>query len=631
MPVAMEMLAEKTGLNLKASPVFVNEIVLARLKDAPVQVALDHMAEAFLAKWRIDPDGTRWLVRDDVAQRKHNAVKRADDMRTIAGSLEYLARRLGEQPAELDAKAIEAYKSKLAIEEAARKKAEETQDYSRMFTSSSAAEETPAWRCLARLIPLISVQTLTDLPNDSRDVWTQTPTRMQHLLPRGADAIIDQYRREHLLLDPNQQIARVKLIFKKWEHGAAFNVSLQADDKSGAPIDKAFGRMNNDSDRLKQPYAPKEYPSQPGEKPLEVSTDALEMRQLINIERTQPIRPDLLAKWRPKLLDPMKFEPTQYFQAASYLAAAEALDKNMIGTVSDLLSTDSRRATAKTPSQYLAASQSEMLPTNDGWIVLQPSEDIDRNERRAGQRLLVDSVQRGGVTVDAASVWAGQSTDRWPFINWLGDYLQVLHTGGGPYSSLSTTMDDLGLRLWDSLGGNVRARLKGGETIQLSGLTAPALAKIDRLVYWFEALDEAKGDPTDVMPNGVAGGKVSLTIEEKPIFIGWTGAEPASPRPIDAASFGKYQVSGNTWWEEPASVYLGWNRFRMGISRTYNLKFVLEPGNALMTSALVENLFDPQGKVLTKLPDKVEAEVEKARQAEKSKPKVVPPPEIGKV
>ncbi|AIE87237.1 hypothetical protein [Fimbriimonas ginsengisoli] len=629
---ALKILSDASGRRLEVGGAFADEVVLARVKDAPVDATLDHLAQSLYARWQREPNGVFMLVKDQEALRRRERQDATDNRKTLLNSLSYLRGRLAEQPAELDRKSIQRYVDRLASEDRRRKAAEAAKDYEHMFVASTAAEESPAWRALASLIPLLDQSYLLGMPNDAREVWAERPTPMQHPLPVDAVSVLNRYRRELALLDPTKQVARVRLIAKKWEHGAAFNMSLEAVDVDGKTIDKGFARMNDDSKALKIPFTERNrFDPKPGEVPFEVSKDAKEARIVMANEGEEQARRELLLKWRPRIMDPVQFEPTQWHFGADLVAAAQAADRNLIGATHDIVGARYWKERKSTPSQLFARSQGSLVVGDDGWLVVRMQERFSRASRSRAATLLRNSRLAGGITVDAAADWAGACEDRWPFVNWLGDYLSILFPGSGPYSALATVSDDLGLRLWDSLGAGVRSQLRAGGSVRLSDLPSKAKERIFDDVYWFEGLDEPGIEPTERLPNGIADGSLTMTTSEMPVFVGWSSkaGPPASQRPIDAKSFGTFLANGNSYWEVPAEIYRAYDRFLLGVHRSYELHFQIQPGAVPMTVTLTETLFNPSAKATDQLPANLLAEAESSRKAavaaKPEKGEVIPP------
>lgn len=617
LPKALAILSKASGLRLAAAPALSNEVLLAHLTEAPIEKTLNHIAESMCAKWK-RIDATEWLEPDPEAESRMAQVKAKEEETHLLNSLAYLRKRLGQEPELLDQKAVAAYLAKKEAQEKQRKLAEEKEDYDHMFLPSTADEESPAWRALARIMLQMDPKDLLAMPNDDREVWAELPTPMQHPFSDEAQHILKQYRQEAALIDSSQFAKRVKLIVNKWEQGSALNVRLEAEDISGKRLDSATARMNDDSERMLIPLSQRDrFEPKPGELPIDPPIDVQEVRKALSSFYKGPDKPATLEKWKPTLLDPVRFEPTQWHHGEDLVLAAKGAGKNLVGTVCDLTGSYFWNIEHLTPSQLFSKGAEDFLPTSDGWLVVRSHEWRERNSRTNARSLIVRSVQNGGISVDAAAAWASQTTERWPFTSWIGDYLHVLLTGSGPYSALSTTIDDNALRLWASLGTSTIDVLKNGGTVKLSALSEDAKAKMARIVYWYEGLDDNNADPTEKIPTGISDGTLTMSVVETPVFFGWSssGQPPANPMPIDAKQFGKYLAGGNSYWEIPAVTYRQYDRFKLGVNRAFTLHFLLNPGAVPMTIRLAETLFDPNTDVVSQLPPDIKAAAEKARLA----------------
>jgi len=627
-PKALELLSKVSGMRLAASPVLSDEVVMARLKDAPMDKVMSHLAEALCAKWDRRPDGISWLVPDQTALRRLDEAEAVENERHLLNSLKYVQRRLSEQPEELDQAAIDRFKSRKANAELKRKEAEAKKDYPHMFVMSPTEEESPAWRALARTILHSDPKSLLAIPNDAKVVWAEDPTPMQRPFMDDAQQALKKYRQEVSLLIPESIPKRIKITLTKWEYGSAINASFEAVDLNGKVFDTAFLRMNDDTELMKVALTDRPQPlAKEGEMPLVLSEEAREARIALSNEYNGKDKRQILQKWRPRLLDPVRFEPTEWDTGEDLVLAAEATDQNLIGSVHDLIGGRYAKLAKTSASQVIAKHNADFLPVKDGWLVFRSHERLDRVSRSEARGLIAESVRLGGVTVDSAAEFTAKTTRRWPFTNWLGDYLAVLLSGGGRYSAIATTLNDIDNRTWASLGRTTIDSLRRGDTIMLSKLTQEAKAQIAQDVYWHQGLDDGSVDPTDLLPNGISDGTLSMTIEEMPVFVGWhsTDGPPAVPSPIDAKTFGKYLAKGNTYEEIPAGTYRLYDRFRIGLNRAYVLHFSINPGAVPMTIKLGETFFAPDSQTLEDLPADIKTLVERSRQAELAKPANPPP------
>ena len=632
LPEALRILSAVTKRSLMASSGLRDEVVIAELHEASVEDTLRYLAESLDAKWEQLPDGSKVLVRDSAAMRRREQGMAAASLETIENSLTYLRKRLAEQPAEMDRRFAITYLQKLALEESRRKAAKEGKDYAQMLVASSAVEQSPGWRALSRVILELGSKTLLTLANDERAVWAEGPTAMQNALPPRAIKALQQYRREFGLVNREAQITRIKVLAQRWESGGSFNTALIALDASGKEVDHPYIRLNDDSERMKVPFTERDRISaEPGEIPIVVPQSVLDARSALSSSSTDPRRAELLAAWRERFLDPVHFEPTQWHLSADLLAAAKASKRNLIGTVPD--HTGSRfweEIKGQTASQVFARNKLAIKKIGDGWILARPLQTIDRDSREKGSALIQKSVIAGGVSVDDAADWCGRSTARWPFVNWLGDTLELLFSGLGPYSTGGLLMSDLDLRFWDAIGAIQRTNLKKGDRVPIGNLSSRAKQILHQIVYWHEGIENID-EPTDSLPSGISGGDLQLRISEIPVFIAWdSGAGfPTNPVPLDAEMQGIRLAKGTADGAGDPRA----DRFLLGIYRKFELQFRFEPANLAMSRELGETFFDPKAKVLERLPSELAEQVEKARlaaiarkAAEPGKTSIPPPP-----
>lgn len=612
MPKALERLSAAAGERLECAPAFRDQPLFVRLRDADEERVLKEIAELCDARWERRPGG-RMLLPDPAAARRRAAREDAASAQTLEGSLAYLKRRLAEQPTRFTPADAVANERKRKAEDAARKIAEERNDPASMFTASTADEETPAWRAAARIVPLLGESTLLALPNDSRTVWSDVPTPAQRLLPVAAAPALRAYHDELTAFKPDAEVARVRLVATRWESGGAFNVSFQALDRAGKAVDKAFLRMNDDMDRMRHRSTVFDVPPPPsGEKPLSLPDELREYDAIINVREQSPARAAvhnaLLPKWAPRLADPVAYEPSQWLPAARLVLAADALDRNLIGLPGEVSGARYDRShDGETPSQLL-----RNIPVKEGWSIVDP-ERSPLNSRDAAKRFLQKAIKQGGVSVDDAAAWAARSDGPYGVIDWVGNHVATLLSGEeGPYGAMSNLMDGNGLRLWAALGPT-REVLREGKRLSLGDLPPAAQRRVAEIAYWHGGIQG--GEPTEVLPNGIDGGTVSLTVAETPLVVlsSSKGPEGGATMPLSSEMLGQFLAKGDRYREVSAEAYRGYDRYRIGVSRAYTLHFLLGHEAVPMDEELDETFFDPKAPVLTALPEPFAKQVEAAR------------------
>ncbi|MGV3616413.1 MAG: hypothetical protein ACO1SV_13875 [Fimbriimonas sp.] len=617
LPQALRLLSEASGQRLEAAPVLADEVLMVRFRDVPRKEALRRVADLYAAEWVAKPDGLLVLRPDAAKRRAAQAALLAKAKDTLRGSFAYNARRLAQQPERFGPQEAAALEKKRRAEEDARKRAEEAKDYERMFLPMSSLEETPAWRALARLLPTLGEAKLLAMPPSAREVWAENPTVLQNPFPIGARQILQRYREELGAQRPDAQAVRVKVVMNRWEHGEAHNAHLVAMDAAGKKVDEAAIRLNNDMDRMKTPLSQRDpIPPAGNESPLKLSEETLEHLHVAGRSpmSSTPENARLLAKWLPILQNPERYEPTGWLPSEGFVAAAEALDRNLVGAASEIPATDvDQNEERLTPSQFLAKNTYGVTQGTDGWITVTPGEPRSRVPRARGGVLLRDAAMRGGLAIDTASAFAAASPDIWPFTNWVNTALGVMFTGGGPNSFLTTTNDDTLLRFWHQLGPENHRLLRNGETLSLQRLPLNATSMLRRMIFDEVRLGE-ETDPTEIFTRTFEG-DLTLRVEEVPLIRSWrdTDGEASAPFTMSAEQYGQVLAVGNRYREMPAEKFRAMNRFRLGRKRVYHLDFGFRASPTILKDELIEVFFDPKGSPVDRLPAAVAARVEEAR------------------
>lgn len=623
---ALPFIAKATNQRLSAAGALQEEVVFVHATNADPKPLLTHLATCLYAKWESKDDGSQQLVVDATALANLKKDEFAKSRETLVKSLEYVAERLNKQPAQLDSAFIKGYRERKAQDEARRKVAQEAQDWAQVFVSADVLEETPSWRATGRIIPLLGNDLLLAMPNKAKEVWAEQPTSVQRPFPPAARQILANYRRELSLLTPEIQVQRIVLGAKRWETGGSFNIFLKAYDATGKVIDQGFVRLNNDGNRMKVPYNQRDQIKPlPGEKPITVSQEVTDARTVLAAEGDRVAKNRLMPIWRPIILDPINNEPTQWHLGASLMSLAKETNRNIVGTLSDYTGSRYWEAPKDTPSQLLTKISGFVKEAPDGWLVVQPNEKIHRLSRAQGMALLTDCDRAGGLSVDTAAKWIGNSPDHYASVTWLGDYIGTILPGIGPYSAIATLSNDFTLRLWTTLSPATLRALRAGETINLANLSSAAKTHIQKLVYWWDAIEGEK-EPTDQFPNGIDSGTLKLTLSEKPLLLAWNAAQgkPTNPMPIDERTMGIGLAKGNAYHEVASETFQSYDRFIIGVHRSYRFEFSFNPGPVPMELIVGETFFYPRAATVDRLPPSIAAEVEKARIAALAKPTAPP-------
>lgn len=605
---AFERFNAVTGEKWEPSGVLRNTIVVVRLDHAPYAEVRTRLAQAFDAKWQ----GSQLVVNEELL-RARKAANRKSSAEKVAASLAYVAKRLAGQPDELTAKDVAATKRRKEGEETLRKDAEARQDWSGVFKASRAAEEDPAWRALARIAPSLTY-------GEKPTVFSDRPTPMQTGLPITLKPIFDKYRREAKLAGKDPAFARVRIKVEPWSEAGGATISMVTLGSDGKTLDSVSIRMNGDNELMnKGGYGEPTIP--PGVE-LPMSEDALSYFALVNSDYKDTSKRDkgrLRQEWAERFTRPTEFEPLVWQRGEAYVRTATATNKQLVGRMSDFQNLRYDRNSKWTAPRFLPPIDGSVNLDGD-WMTLRGYGGQDAIDRVSAGRLIAESIRQGGVPLEAAATFAAGVPDKTdPFLNWVGDELIALFGGHGGYSALSTTINENGLRLWGHLTPPQKQALKSGKSLRISGLPMGTREEIRRAVFEIGALD---GEPTDLLPNGLEDGDVTVKITEQPLLIVWEGSKgfPDEPMPMPPESLGKALSIGIPYWEITPDQARTWNRYRLGTFRSYNLTIRFDRGPSY-NDGLSETLFPPSGKDLTELPPSITEAVNKARAAAKATPK----------
>lgn len=614
LPKALERLSEVTGRHLTCVPSLRNEVLLARLKGADEERVLREVAACLDAKW--EAEGSELKLKPDLDVVRRRAVKaRQAAISATKGALAQVATDLAKLPATFTKADAAAYHRRGEEVRAAQEKAVKAgvppSELPEMTDTS------PAWRAAARILAVLGSGTLLAMREGERTVWAEDPTPMQVAFPAGAQGVLGTYRREQRTFDPEMRITRVRFSVKAQGWGY-YTAQIDGLGPTGEQADSAMIVLSDpNEDEPPSPATPK---AASPEKPLILPEETVEYLTLLS-SRQGAVRGETFDRWKARLSDPVAFEPTSWYPGAALLALAEAQNRNLVGRVLDTASARFSRILSGPTPAALMQEMSGYLSIEDGWLIARSDTETTRVSRADVSGFLAKSVTQGGLDVDTAAEWIGTHPNSWPSITWVGSHLGALLSGRGPTSALAT-LDEESVGLWYAFGPAVRAALRGGRTIPLVALPQAARRALTEKVYWGDAFETEEREITEALPNGIVNGTVSLEITEQPVAIAWseTKGEPVYRSPMTAdilgAQFGRTQRR---------NVDLGYDRFRMGTTRGYKLRFEFRPERLSFTHGMNETFVNPNAKAIDGLPEEFKRRVETARQRVLQDPDEDPP------
>jgi len=608
---AVDLLSKTTDIRLAVAPALTDEVILARLKDAPVEATLQHLAESLCAKWVSRDEGIRWLEPDPKLLHKVEEEKALVEKNHYVNAQQQLLSELAKQPPDWDQKRINTYRELKTKEESEWKlKYTDTDDMIRMEP-----KESPLWRALVLIDSQLDPKELVDMPEGERQVWAEEPTAIQRQFSSYSKQVLQTLRHEVELVAPNQTIRRIKFELHKLIP-LAINTTLTAYFANGNSFEFTSVWLQDITSSNLPPTSAQVSSPPEGDPFLQIPPDALEIRKALSSSYSGKDRAQLFEKWRNRFVNPVKYEPLQWHHGLDLVLAAEEKNKQLIGTINDFTDSHFWSIEPLRASQVLQQEEDQFVKTSDGWLVLRGNLHSDRPSRFKARDLIQQSLVAGGVTVDAAAEWTSHAAFRFPFLTWVGNYLGELLTNSGPYGTFAGIMNDIDLLFWARLGSQSHAALRRGETLRLTLLPEPARQQLARMVFWQSRLGNSRIEPTDIWPTGRFDGEMKLSVTEKPLLIGWSSVtgSTVTKRPLDAESFGRLLAEGDVNLNaNPPSVFRQYDRFRIGVCHAYSLGITLQPGSVPLTLEYLETLFPPENGVVQTLPASFQAAVEKAR------------------
>jgi hypothetical protein len=187
--VALADLSKIGGAHLQVSPALKDEMLVLRLQEVPLGIALEKIADVCTARWIASSEGfvlTRpaELIRE--VERKDREVRLARIKKCLTGRLTdlipYHANSLGNLHDLLNKPSVEGGDQMAAMESM------ETQ-----------MKQLPDPRFMARVLNSLGAELLADLPEDKRIVFSNDPTPMQAQLPPACMNLIDGFVKENNL------------------------------------------------------------------------------------------------------------------------------------------------------------------------------------------------------------------------------------------------------------------------------------------------------------------------------------------------------------------------------------------------------------------------------------------------
>jgi hypothetical protein len=570
-PAILDALSKETGIPLKASPYFENEVLVVSVKERPIREVLGKLADAVSGQWRFE-GGAYLLARDlkktQEEERESNA-RRVEQVKELqAGAREMLAKDFSPQTLEDAARQREDLETKM----------QGRIDYEVWRKYEQLANLGPFQRAAMRLLVGIDPKILAGIGPRDRVVFSTSPTSMQRPIGGHATAAIEQLIGEQRLWAdvqaqmPGDDERRMfvgsfetpRKAFKKPIGKVLFiaNRSAWSDDVDFSMLvvdvdGKAVGRVDLQEDSLRRHVPEERKTENESRDPIGLSEASKRFTDLASARMTgigsksawqQPAR-DLVEL----LLQPEKVDPLSFILSDVLLQLADRkkMDLMAVANDADLL----WMSTVGTKNKGLTVGTAEKMfgetlkyDDSSGWMTVRPADPyqarLDRLDRHAMGGLFRAIDKEGRLSLDSIASYLLKSRGPNVFVTQMICRLldpQVV-------ADFWQKGDEDALRLYATLTPIQRQALRGGQKLAYGSLSPQQQALVRRLTYGsdvnvtssasfeveptesdlsdFVGIEGLSAEPTELLPRGIpAATQVSLTAGQTMVLYAYDGTE----------------------------------------------------------------------------------------------------------
>lgn len=503
-PALVDGLAKAAHVPLSAPKAFQNDVLVVRVKDAPLREVLTRIGDLTAADWQ-KKDSQYVLVRSTAKLHAEEEEARAAEIALFQRAIDKEKKKLAnlEPWSDKTAQAI-------AVTLADMQKSGSSNGvmnagaWQRLQAIDSRA---PAGRAMTRVMARLDARLLADLPADYKIVFSDQPTPLQRPLPAGvAQSLSDLATEQNLwsevagriLAEPQGggyyssamwmkkpfegKVGKILLTVTKnsgrGDLGA--NVELIAADQKGRIVTRSNSYLSSTGDELGgSPPAPT-----PGEKQIVPSTMTLAMKALFEgsrgAVRHEPPSKELVNQ----LLHPEEHEPLALATGEMLLQIAGAKSENLIAALPDrsFLFGGLAAQGNQTPSVLLKLIAWMGLDSSeeDGWLVISSKSSLARDDRLDRQILgefLRKAFKKGKTSLDDLAAYSVQV--KGDVFSSMGIVLSQLLSAGQD----STYYDANLLRFYGSLDVLQRQTLAKGGQLLITSLSPAETDALNKMIF----------------------------------------------------------------------------------------------------------------------------------------------------
>ncbi len=439
---SVQELGAKAGVSLDVSQQMYSPVLVLRLTDVPLKDAMDRIAAATSGEWLKEEGGTYRLIRSNLVQNREANEERQAEIAEIRQAIKRFVDSQNPKPAS----------------PAAGQKADEEEEEEMDFQIPGFGVGGAAAKAIAKLVSRIDPSVLAAANDDSRIVFSTSPTRMQRPMPPNSGPVFAELIAEHnkaaasrpergqeekteeerqleefmkLVFGETRsdqpvevQPAKALLIASKGRFGFGMSLELRLYGPRGKVVLRGshtlmirsgmFGEMMQAASGADPA---KGRPAPAGEdKPIELSPTTRELVEYFRSfssgnpsGKTSPSLEELLA--RPDLRDPLSFVPGE-----SVLAVAKARNLNLVANLPDDMVSlfdfmfDRGGMTVNGFLNQLETSRETKVQIKDGWMTVRPAKPENarkkRQDRSALAALIAAARSKGAPSLDDFAAYA---------------------------------------------------------------------------------------------------------------------------------------------------------------------------------------------------------------------------------
>jgi len=613
-PVVLQEIAAKTGLELKANRAFENRVLCISVHDASTEKTLSQIAKVLDGEWSVTANS--WILGPSLSKARQTQIELENERLAVINKDLKHYRSYNDTDHDYDIVRLKAQAKK--NEDAAFGGTVPDNDYS---------PGGPNARLLIRLVSLVPQETLGHLQNGDRIVFSNLPNRMQIGFASGFDETIAQYRRDWAITqslmadDDRADILRsgspilMQKILPELPKMVKIDLSLAMYDGIKVQL-RVFNSKGVEIESDSQEIDAIDYESRANAdvaaldkqeriKGNDVLSDP-ELQALRRFYTTTPVATYHLPEnatvdpaWLAKVLDPIQYEQVGVVQGSRWLQIAGQLGMDLVGTPSDefhqTIIEQMRRKNAYPASWFARIFYRSEL---DGHCLLIKPEESDEGEasinRFALRNLIRDTVNESSVTIPSLLQYLSDSPapktlrlwDRW-FLNYL-----LRQSGGGGFAITSPQVD--GLRLYGTLSAEQRQLLHQGPLL-FKNLSAATLESLHRSAFgidMFGQLDEGEFEPTEVLPDGLRDdGRLQITDEHDDLVV--VPVADMQGQTVSVAAAQTAREMGIALAAKANDAARAVKRFRLGHRHAFTLQTEFTP-NFIRKTTLSETTYAPK-------------------------------------